>query len=148
MPPRLLDDTTAFGACAGQVHCDHHYGLEDTIAVHGGLWSFGKGAVSAVSNQYAAMPSLHCGWSTWCAIAFFVCFRKRWWRWLGVLYPLSTIFCILVTANHYWIDAVGGWAVLLAGWLIAVIGERLRRRWAQRGLGAQTAAPSTSATLS
>ena len=34
-----------------------------------GLWNFDSGAVSKLSNQFAAMPSLHCGWSTWCAIA-------------------------------------------------------------------------------
>ena len=40
---------------------------------------------------------------------------------LGVfVYPLATLFCIVVTANHYWIDGAGGllcFAVgTLAGW--------------------------------
>jgi hypothetical protein len=38
------------------------------------------------------------------------------------LYPAATVFCIMITANHYWLDAVGGWVALAIGWLI---GSRL-----------------------
>ena len=71
-----------------------------------------------ISNQYAAMPSLHIGWSTWCALAMWQLTRKRWARVLIVLYPVVTLFCIVVTANHYWIDAVGGLLALGVGYLI------------------------------
>jgi hypothetical protein len=34
-------------------------------------------------------------------------------------YPLATIFAIVVTANHYLLDAVGGAVALAAGYLLA-----------------------------
>ncbi|MCU1452779.1 MAG: hypothetical protein JWN46_925 [Acidimicrobiales bacterium] len=128
MPPRLLDDNTAFGACAGLAESCHGYGVQDTIAVHGGLWQFGKGAMSSVSNQFAAMPSLHFGWSSWCALTLLVCLRRNRWRWLALLYPAATLFCILVTGNHYWIDALAGAITLATGALIATAVERLWHR--------------------
>ncbi len=61
MPPRLLCDCV-YGAGPGV-----HYGFVDTLARFGGSWSFDSGAMKDVSNQYAAMPSLHVAWSLWCA---------------------------------------------------------------------------------
>ena len=73
-----------------------------------------------ISNQYAAMPSMHIGWSTWCAVAMWPLLRRRWQRAVVFLYPLATLFCIIVTANHYWIDGLGGLLCFgggtLAGW--------------------------------
>ena len=51
---------------------------------------------------------MHIGWSTWCAVAMWPLLRRRWQRVVVFLYPLATLFCIIVTANHYWIDGVGG----------------------------------------
>ncbi len=73
------------------------------------------GALTQLSNQYAAMPSLHVGWSLWCAIVVFLLTRNRWLRALGALYPLLTTFVVMATANHYLLDAVGGVAVVTAG---------------------------------
>ena len=55
--------------------------------------------------------------------------KKQWIRVLLVLYPLSTLFCIIVTANHYWLDGVGGVVTLLFGYLI---GKRLAQFTAAR----------------
>ncbi len=129
MPPRLLDDPGEFGACqlyapdaatavpAGSLRapgCDE-YGYIDTIAEYGGWISFGNEGMKDVSNQYAAMPSMHVGWSTWVAIVLFPLVRRRWARALVVLYPFVTLICIVLTANHYWIDGVGGLLCLGAG---------------------------------
>ena len=47
MPPRLLGDTSKYGAChEQQVEDCHGYGVVDTLAEFGGLWSFDKGAVA------------------------------------------------------------------------------------------------------
>ena len=59
--------------------------------------------------------------------------RRRWAKVLVVLYPVATVFCILITGNHYWLDAVGGLAALGGGWLIgshlaACNERRLQRR--------------------
>jgi hypothetical protein len=145
MPPRLLDSTALYGAChigsydiTHLARCTpgHGYGLIDTLERFGGLWSFGSGTMANISNQYAAMPSLHIGWSTWCALVLFPMTRRWWLRALIVLYPLATLFCILVTANHYWIDAVGGLATLGVGYAIGAnldrLTRRLRARWRSR----------------
>jgi hypothetical protein len=104
MPPRLLPD---------------RYGFVDTLAEIGGLWSFDSGAIKEISNQYAAMPSLHIGWASWSSLVLLPMVRRRWVRGLVVAYPFMTLFAIVVTANHFWLDAVGGLAVLGGGYLIA-----------------------------
>jgi hypothetical protein len=111
MPPRLLDECGRYGACL-------HYGFVDTLKDPGGLWSFDSGAMAKVSNQYAAMPSLHCAWATWSSIVLWPMVRRPWAKALVIAYPLLTVFCIVVTANHYLLDAVGGLVVLGAGYVL------------------------------
>jgi hypothetical protein len=124
MPPRLLDDCVSqYGGCAGS------YGFVDTLRHVGGLWSFDSGAMSDLSNQYAAMPSLHFGWSMWCCIALVPTFRSRIVRGLLIVYPWVTLFAIIVTANHYWLDALGGAWVLLVGYFLGAMITRLSARW-------------------
>ena len=112
MPPRLLADCGGFGACL------EGFGYVDSLADIGGLWSFESGAMQSVSNQYAAMPSLHFAWSAWSFFVLFPRVRHRWTRLLVVLYPLLTLWAIVVTANHFWLDAVGGAFVLAAGYAV------------------------------
>jgi hypothetical protein len=133
MPPRLLDDPGEYGGCQvyapqatdGWEHGDpvptacHEYGFVDTVAVYGGWISFGNDGYKDVSNQYAAMPSMHIGWATWTAIVLVPLVRRRWARVLVIAYPLITLACIILTANHYWIDGVGGLACLALGYLAA-----------------------------
>jgi hypothetical protein len=88
-------------------------GFVDTV-VHFHTWgSWGSSDVASVSNQYAAMPSLHIAWALWCAIAVATLSRCTWLRIVAALYPVVTLFVILGTANHFAVDAVGG-AVVLA----------------------------------
>ena len=114
MPPRLLPAT---------------WGYIDTLAQIGGLWSFDSGAVKSVSNQYAAMPSLHFGWSLWSAFVLWPAARRRTWTaaLLGV-YPVATLFAIIVTANHFWLDAAGGALVLGVGYVVARLLPQSRAR--------------------
>ena len=123
------------GACIeSDLRPEGGFGFVDTLAEYGGPWSFDSDTMASISNQYAAMPSLHIGWSTWCALAVWPLLRRRWTRALVLLYPLATLFCIVVTANHYWMDGVGG---LLAFGVGALIGwgfhrwnqDRLDRRY-------------------
>jgi len=120
MPPRLLCDC-AYGAGPAAAN-DGLPHFVDTLAVHGGLWSFGSSTMAAVSNQYAAMPSLHFGWSLWCALVLVPRVRHRSTRALAVAYPVLTLLTIIVTGNHYWLDAVGGAVVIGIGWML---GSRL-----------------------
>ncbi|MCO5991038.1 phosphatase PAP2 family protein [Actinoallomurus spadix] len=92
-------------------------GFVDTaLNVGGGLYESSASPVASVSNQYAAMPSLHTGWSLWCAIAIADVTRPSRVRWLAYCYPAATVFVILGTANHYLLDAVGGVVTLTAGY--------------------------------
>jgi membrane-associated phospholipid phosphatase len=115
LPPRLLSPS---------------YGFVDTLKSYGGLWSFDSGAIAKVSNQYAAMPSLHFAWSTWCAFVLVPTVRRTWVKALAALYPLLTLFAIVVTANHYWLDAVGGALILAIGSLAGLL-------WANRAPSAE-----------
>ncbi|MFF7243933.1 phosphatase PAP2 family protein [Embleya sp. NPDC008237] len=87
-------------------------GYIDTVLVHHTWGSMASGDMKNVSNQYAAMPSMHIGWSTWCAMAIVMFARPMWVKVLGVLYPIATLFVIVATGNHFVLDAVGGWITL------------------------------------
>jgi hypothetical protein len=114
MPPRLLD--VHLGGSA--------YGFVDTLKQLPTLWSFDNSAMEKVSNQYAAMPSLHCGWALWVSFATVGLVRTRLMRVAVVLLPAVTIFVVVVTANHYFLDAVGGLIIMGAGYAIALFVTR------------------------
>ncbi|MEV6316254.1 bifunctional glycosyltransferase 87/phosphatase PAP2 family protein [Streptomyces sp. NPDC051776] len=79
------------------------------------------GPLTELSNQYAAMPSLHIGWSLWCAVVVVLLAPKLWMKLLGVLYPVLTTTVIVGTANHYLLDAVGGAVVLACGFSLQYV---------------------------
>jgi hypothetical protein len=128
MPPRLLDEPCppkAYGgACIESTMRSNpndgepSFGFVDTLKEYGGPWSFDSGTMEKISNQFAAMPSLHIGWASWCAFALWPLARKRWVRAAFLLYPALTLLCIVVTANHFWLDGVGGQLALGLGFLI------------------------------
>ncbi|MET7638741.1 phosphatase PAP2 family protein [Streptomyces sp. NPDC005438] len=104
-PPRLMES----------VH------FVDTVQHHQTWGSTASGNLADMSNQYAAMPSMHIGWSVWCGITLVVLARPLWVRVLGALYPLGTLVVIVCTANHFWLDAVGGLICLAAGFGVATL---------------------------
>jgi hypothetical protein len=104
MPPRLLPFS--------------NWHFVDTLKEFGGPWSFNSGPISKVSNQFAAMPSLHFGWSSWCATAFWPWAKSKPRKVLLLSYPALTLFAIVVTANHYFLDAAGGLLVFVVGMLL------------------------------
>jgi hypothetical protein len=130
MPPRLLDSQSEFGPPA-ELNAQRDFGFEDTLARYGGPWSFESETLKDISNQYAAMPSLHVGWATWAMLVLLPMVRRRWVRGLVVLHPIATVFCIMVTANHFWLDAVGGLAILGGGY---ACGRELARWWDRRAV--------------
>ncbi|MCU1391958.1 MAG: hypothetical protein JWM34_386 [Ilumatobacteraceae bacterium] len=142
MPPRLLNayahdcgPGTAHEICyrygggelSEQLHQpDYHF--EDTLREVGGLWNFDSKKLDSVSNQYAAMPSLHIGWSTWCMLVLLRFAKRKRTKVLAVAYPLLTLTVIVATANHYFLDALGGLAIVGTGYLIGLGLERLTNR--------------------
>ncbi|MET9540162.1 phosphatase PAP2 family protein [Streptomyces sp. NPDC006553] len=117
-PPRLLDPV---------------YGFTDTMA-HFSAYGWWGGEASAprglggLTNQYAAMPSLHVGWALWSGVMLWRYGRTPVTKALGVAYPLVTTLVVMGTANHYLLDAVAGAAVMGAGLLLAPHALRLARR--------------------
>ncbi|WP_328317132.1 phosphatase PAP2 family protein [Streptomyces sp. NBC_00388] len=87
----------------------------DTVLVHQTWGSMASGNLKNMSNQYAAMPSMHIGWSLWCGLIIFALASAPWVRILGLLYPAVTLLVIVSTANHFWLDAVGGMLCLAFG---------------------------------
>jgi hypothetical protein len=105
-------------------------GFIDTMAQYGsyGWWGSDASAprgMGHLTNQYAAMPSLHVGWSLWCGIMLFRYGRHWTVRTLGVIYPLMTAFVVMGTANHYLMDAAAGVLVMGIGFLLAKPALRL-----------------------
>jgi hypothetical protein len=94
-------------------------GFIDTVMVHQTWGSMASGDLKHMSNQYAAMPSMHIGWSVWCGLTIFALATIPWVRVLGLLYPALTLVVIVATANHFWLDAVGGMLCLAFGFAVA-----------------------------
>ncbi|MER7174965.1 phosphatase PAP2 family protein [Streptomyces mesophilus] len=101
-PPRLMDG----------------HNFIDTVLVHHTWGSMASGDLKHMTNQYAAMPSMHIGWSTWCGLTIFALAKAPWAKILGVLYPVATLVVIIATANHFWMDAVGGILCLAFGFMV------------------------------
>ena len=80
--------------------------------------SDGVAGLGSSTNEYAAMPSLHIGWSTWCALVTAHLAQRTWVKALGIAYPFVTFAVIIGTANHYVLDAVFGLVTLALGFLV------------------------------
>jgi len=123
MPPRLLDDTLLLhGANAG-----NWFGFVDTLVKYPTFWSFNDEAMKTISNQFAAMPSLHCGWAFWGLIALLPRVKAWWAKTLVILYPIVTVYVVVITANHYVIDAVAGFALFTFAYFVARVITRAGR---------------------
>ncbi|MEP6697435.1 MAG: phosphatase PAP2 family protein [Pseudonocardiales bacterium] len=110
-PPRLTD-----------------FGFVDTIT-NVRLWggaSWNSPSVASVSNEYAAMPSLHVAWSLWSASVVVWLARNRVVRLLAPLYPVATLLVVLATANHFVLDAVGAVGVLAVAVTVQAGAQKLR----------------------
>lgn len=132
-PPRLLDA---------------HHGFVDTMAQYSsyGWWGAGASAprgLSGMTNQYAAMPSLHVGWAVWCGVLLWRHGRHPLVRAAGVAYPLLTVLVVMGTANHYFLDAVAGAAVMTVGALLTRPFMRIADRVKDRVRTAFVRVPAT-----
>lgn len=98
-PPRFVDEL-------GFVDLSSQFGL----GVYGDV---GTG----VSDQYAAMPSIHVGWAAVVALGAFAMTTSG-WRWLIVLHLPVTVFVVAATGHHWWLDGIVAVALLVAGLMI------------------------------
>ena len=84
----------------------------DTLALVSqyGWWSSHASApagMGGLTNELAAMPSLHVGWAVWVAVVAWNS-GKRTYRLAGVGYALGTSFVVLGTGNHWTLDVLAG----------------------------------------
>ena len=111
-PPRLLD-----------------LGIADTVTDRSQAyrWLQPPGFV----NQYAAMPSLHFGWDLLIGVALCAYGGHVVLRALGFLLPAAMFAAVVLTGNHFILDAVAGGALALvglAGALVLSTGVRRSRQ--------------------
>ncbi|KAK4034554.1 PAP2 superfamily-domain-containing protein [Parachaetomium inaequale] len=120
MPPRLLSDPTYAGEYAAEAKS---FGFVDTV--HGADGDSSVWTTNRFCNQYAAMPSLHFGYSFLIGLTIAaVPLRKRGrlgWRRLavvgvGMIYPAVILTAIVATANHFILDAVAGAVACIIAW--------------------------------
>ncbi len=110
-PPRLLD-----------------IGIADTVTQHSD--SYRVLQPPTFVNQYAAMPSLHFGWNLLIGIALFTYGRSLLVKGLGILSPLGMGTAVVLTGNHFILDAAAGGVLALVGLFIAcrMLGDSEPRR--------------------
>ena len=100
-PPRLIDA-----------------GLVDTVTLHSNAYRVLQ--PPGLVNQYAAMPSLHFGWNLLIGLMIFHCSGNAVARALGVSLPAMMFFSVILSGNHFILDALVG-GMLALGALGAVV---------------------------
>jgi len=93
-------------------------GLEDTLLALSGI-DIGSPTSAAYSNPVAAVPSLHAAYAVGVGFGVIRFARSHLVRAAGVIYPPAVVLTIVVTGNHFLLDAVAGIAVLAAGFAAA-----------------------------
>jgi hypothetical protein len=93
-------------------------GFVDTIASFTAVEQ-DSNAVSLLVNKYAAVPSMHIGFALMVAGVAIASTRRRLARALWFAYPIMVFGVIVVTANHFWLDAAAGAAVAALAALVA-----------------------------
>jgi hypothetical protein len=100
-------------------------GLEDTLAQLSNI-DIGSPHSSSYSNPVAAIPSLHAGWAA--AVGWGIGRYTSHWlsRILAMAYPVAVFLTIIVTGNHFVLDALAGVAVMIVGLGVTAAVETLR----------------------
>jgi hypothetical protein len=101
--------------------------IGDTV----GLASHDAGSFAGIKfNPYAAMPSMHVGWTLLIAIVAVRVARHRLAKVAWALYPVGMVATVVATGNHYFVDAIVGAAVALVA--VAVCSPRVRSTFRPR----------------
>jgi hypothetical protein len=100
-------------------------GISDTV----GMSAHDTGSVAGIRfNPYAAMPSMHVGWSVLIGIFGFRAARSRWLKAFFVAHPFVMVVTVTATGNHYFVDALGGTAAALLAIAVLAGARRCRSR--------------------
>ncbi len=70
------------------------------------------------TNEVAAMPSLHAAFALFVVVFFWPMIRRRWLRYTLLAYPAAMAVALMYFGEHYFVDAVAGWAIVGVSFLI------------------------------
>jgi membrane-associated phospholipid phosphatase len=101
-PPRLLPEL----------------GFVDTVSAYSDV-GHDSALAKLFVNPYAAMPSMHIAFALMIAGAGIGLARRAWSKAFWACYPLLILFVVVVTANHFWLDAAAGAMVAAVSALVA-----------------------------
>ncbi len=84
---------------------------------------------TGVSDQFAAMPSIHVAWAAVVALGIVVV-STSWLRWVFGLHLVVTMLVVSASGNHWWMDGIVAIGLLLGG---LALDTRFRQRISSRG---------------
>jgi membrane-associated phospholipid phosphatase len=120
-PPRMFPD----------------YGFVDTINDFSNV-NHDSGLAKILINPYAAVPSMHCAFAMMIGGSGFMVCRSWWSKAFWAAWPLLVLWVVVVTANHYWVDAALGWMVAATAALAASrLAQARPEAWSFRVRGAR-----------
>lgn len=96
------------------------WGFVDTMEQYSNL-SYQAQSMRPFVNPFAAVPSLHVGWAALLTVAVFVATPRRLARGAALGSFVLQVVAVVLTANHFLIDAVAGLLVAGLGLAIAVL---------------------------
>jgi membrane-associated phospholipid phosphatase len=118
-PPRIMHNL---------MYNHHVFNFADTMY---GIVQSGRnlvGTQSAGYNEFSAMPSVHMAWALLAGFALVLLARPFTVKLLGIIYPIAMLLAVVVTGNHYLLDAAGAVFVLAVAGLAAFTFECGRSR--------------------
>lgn len=102
-------------------------GIVDIIAEHHIVGGPSSRDIGGGANLFSAMPSLHVGWSAWCAYAAWLALWGSHPRGalLAGLFPLIMVAVVFTTGSHYLLDVVGRVVLLIVAITVATAWARM-----------------------
>ena len=82
------------------------WGFADTVASFVG--ESAENSANVLYNPFAAMPSMHVAFALMIAVPAIMLVKHRALKVLWGIYPFVVTFVVMVTANHFWLDAALG----------------------------------------
>jgi membrane-associated phospholipid phosphatase len=93
-------------------------GFTDTITDYAQV-NHDSGLVKVFINPYAAIPSMHCAFALMIGVTGALIARRTISKVAWATYPVLVLWVVVVTANHFWIDAAAGYLVAILAVLAA-----------------------------
>ena len=113
-----------------------HDGFIDTLYHISGINLY-KGVNSKLFNQFAAMPSMHFGNSLLIAVGIFWYSNQTWLKWVSWIYPVFVLTVIVMTGNHFFLDAVLGGIIVLFPYALMPLLEKYFPKLKERFRGSE-----------